>query len=653
MNQSFSQTDACIYLPSLDLSIDTSLSLPKPDFPKAQLVLPEVKSIALPSREELGREYREDVVTDKPRIELLSLYNPFKYLAERLAESGKGTNILSYVESIAASCGTTLKGGRSFSTELIKTVFESVPLRLELESTDVERVEYTFSYRERGVLTSLTYEKPGKVERTCCELLHLIEDDKRFALGHGTEITLRLLNEVLTSARREVRRELPQMPDLTLKLVSLLKDSYDKTTRDLIYDLLEQTSLPPETTELLLSHQGAMGDLKHPSTFKNLLTVSEVSPAHEVVVSQQRLRAELLSLLSSPPQALFDHFCDLKEVAGNLIISSDPRALVSGKIGLEIEFRGKGPLSSDPVGWETGEDGACWETRRAASALEYGSSYAQSLHSLYRFLRDNAKEAKTGVSTSLHIHLDRTRHKYTPHMGELLLGRTEWEEPIRANDLGTHEVRGLIPPSYGAAIPPAPLHDLIVLLIEGAKETSSGLPLLELKDGSYSEQQLLWGHLCRHLQSPEGRLAALKTVSETPSLSLCTPSVVMGSYRPRDASRVLASLDSAKGLSHFREASKLARGYVDEGRLDLFAEEDRLWSSLVYQREWGGLLKDTIVPRLESENESDVREALDLLECQESLRGFFLDELRKLQEHKELDIRSKAKKLFDQWHGIY
>lgn len=649
-DSSYKASEAGIFLPDPDNSVAPHLKTPILETNlEVKLLLPKRKEIRLPTPEELKREYREDEQEPLRKTRtVVALINPFRYLADK----ADVVQLTPFLNAAAKSCSEIFKEKGSFRSESIPTIIDSTLLDTSISDSDVRRIEAVFSYREKKVPKVIPYTKPGKLEQGCCALLDILAEDKSFSRRYGNEVVLRTIDKLVSKARRDLElSELPPMPDLAGKMLSLLGTLEERPERYLAYDILEQIELSKERTEQLLSYQLPLEDLEHPSTFKNLVKLSEWDPHHPIVSSQQKLREELLSFLSLPPQSLFGNFTDLRALSKDLLLASSP--LQEGKIGIEVEFKGKGKLTADPLGWTTGEDGACYEVRRDKDQLEYGHTYQQSLHNLYRFLRDNALHSTNGLSTSLHIHLDRQRHTYPPILGELLLGRTEWEEPIRNNDLGTHEVRGLIPPSFGAAIPPAPLANVIALLIEGSRKVGSSGPLLELGGMKVSEEQILWGHLCRVLEAPEARLAALKVLSTTPSLSLYNPSVVMGSYKPGDAIAVLDSLNSQKGFAHYRRAYELARSYVEGESAEILAEDSRFWSSLVYQREWQGILNRNVGSALNSDCFDRVREALDLLEVQESIRGFFLDELKLLESHSQPDISRKAKRLFNQWHGIY
>ena len=356
--------------------------------------------------------------------------------------------------------------------------------------------------------------------------------------------------------------EAPEMPDLTERAIEVL-DMYpiSPSARAGIYELLEQIAIPDSQRMVLLKKMDKHGDLTHSLAFK--LSLRESEDDNSPWIAEQNLRREqLLKKLDGSTQDLFEQYDQLKKEASCLVFSDNLSNLMSGKVGLEIEFtamnddaiyeaedtpeniemsadymlRGDGIDNDWAIHEEDFGTPLLHEVTRADNKLNYGREYLRSLIDLSRWLKDNAKYLQ-----SMHIHLDSYLHEHIPHFGGLFevidINRESHMRTIDDSGQDTTEIRPIVLPRSGGTFHAGRLGDIIGLFINAAKINHTEEPKenLSLNNAASPDiEQMVWGHLISYLPTPEARLAALMALHDKKSLSTINPLAFIHTFEKED-----------------------------------------------------------------------------------------------------------------------
>lgn len=459
----------------------------------------------------------------------------------------------------------------------VQEFFPSNTATIPATASSFERRTEKKSYYDRtsGTREEREVSSPGPIEEQCVTALR-IATTPGFA-GTGVDsLAIEKATTLIQDGRKQLHGEdslirLPEMPDLLREAQNYIRrPSLDRKARFATYTLLDHIDIPQSEIPQLFALMAKNRDWAHP------LYARVKSEAYAFYVSghtgqetwrqeQATIRTKLLQDLGQDMQTLMRNYDEYKKQAAELVCSVDPENPPHGKVGFEVEF-GMGDSSiSEPQHFRSFNDGENREIVRGDRDLNFNAAYLQDLAALQKYLR----RAATHVS-SLHIHLDREVHPVRPDMGNLL-GNNEGCTVEENGVNGTWEVRGLLPPTYihGTELDAAALADLMQLYISASEPVHDAphTPLALPERRSVSVEQIIFAHICRTVQSPEGRLAALKALEHPLSLRTVNPKSLIEAYETiEDKRRVYDVLkEGLQGRYARKSLRSVARSYGFEG----------------------------------------------------------------------------------------
>ncbi len=400
------------------------------------------------------------------------------------------------------------------------------------------------------------YTVPGPFETVAIRIAEAAADpDIRDGLGDtkGAETLTTLLKNALHKYRLETKKPtefLPELPDLVDSLLKAIDNAHlNKKLRYMIYDCLEQITIPTSKHEDILWKMDEQKDLSHPLAFQltSQIMIHPQAAESSWLIDQQARYSELRKAMEQDAQTLFDSYPELRRMSKQVVMPTDPLTPITGKIGLEFEYSKDVPITEIPEVWDDGFDinpltqkEDIPEMRRSSKALDFNAEYIKSLNQLAHWFRDNAEHL-----SSMHIHLDLSKHPFRPLIGEVLGNE---EETIKKSIwFKTWEVRGLIVPSEVGdtqnRLSAEAVTNAIVMYIEAANNPANpGALVYTGANQQIPLDQLTFGHIVQYLHTPEGRLAALKALQHPLMLRAINPEAIQQSYSNLSQKNVLNSL---------------------------------------------------------------------------------------------------------------
>jgi hypothetical protein len=510
------------------------------------------------------------------------LYTPPGYEEKGKVKIPEDAEVLEYADCREAqerspmSSGEMARAFGNFAAYFESKLKDYFPSHRELPDQplrkDYERVyeEKTYFNRVSGLKETLKVSKPGSVEEECIVALR-IAGEPNFRGTLVAEEALKKAKILLEKGRiahgEPYLPKLPEMPTLLAEAEQCLRRFHTQgESRKAIYQLINQTRIPPSEISDLGLLMEDNGDLKHPLAYRLLI---EASSDSEWYKKQEEKRENILELLSGDPNKMIEMYPHLRDLAKGLVCSMNVKNPLRGKVGVEIEFGGleitdslgKPPrfdFYQDPDGNE--------EVSRSFEFIELDARYLSDLEKLATFLRDGA----THIS-SLHLHLDRDRHPVSPEMGSLL-GNMEDLTILQGRLKNTWEVRGMVSPSRGKELDSACVADIIQLCIVASTEYLNPEGTIQLpEETAPTVEQIIFAHICRFVSSPEGRLAALKILEHPLALRAVNPETLLRNFTREDQARVYPVLKS--GLF----------GKYAENKLNYIGNRYRLEAPIVYE----------------------------------------------------------------------
>jgi len=485
-----------------------------------------------------------DFVAERTSTELAqAIVAPDKFLIGEIEKGLKGSGIeLSDVQSII---------------DLLRNEFTSnLYAPRDPKMGDRRKMEIK-TYDKFSDTTNVTYKTlPGPMEAVCIAVADLLKEHSFRDVAE--RVVTSSIGYIIKDFRINTvdRLELPEMPDLTRRLIEYIDQFPARTsTRVALYNLLEQIALTSSQQEELIKKMDAQKDLDHPLAFQLTLSIADNNPQAEWVKTQEERRGKLLEQLRGSNEEMFVKYADLFEQSRGLVFHGNPAFMddPAGKVGMEFEFltgnreleelavrNEKRILSSnkEPIErsnnldtvWELGHDrgdySAYLETRRSSDHLYHDGFYTLSLVSLYKWFKDNA----TSIA-SRHIHLDKDDYPNPPNLGGLF--QESQETTFFRTDHPTWEVRGLLLPKGHNYFNPARHEDAAALFMYGAssKTISEVKNKIKVQDeDSVSLNRVIWGHLASYIQNPNGRLAGLMALHDDFTFRGCNPFAFIHTY---------------------------------------------------------------------------------------------------------------------------
>ncbi len=280
-------------------------------------------------------------------------------------------------------------------------------------------------------------------------------------------------------------------------------------------------ALTCEQAEEILYLLEASNLLNERLAYKLELQLATEKPESYWRTTQGRKREELIGMLSTSPQAIFNDLPRFQELVNHIVTSQDLTNPASGRIGFELEFISGVPRDRTPKGFKLEVEGSYLEIKvePLVESQQLKLSYFQRMYNLSLWLEEaNAKPL------SLHLHLDRKEHPHMPHFSiqsERYYG-IDTARP-KVHQYQTYEHRGLVVPinQLGNSIDPTALSEIIAMHAEQSKSESDliGNEKLRFSTENISDiRDLIFGHILIATDNPEVRLAALSALKNPYSL---------------------------------------------------------------------------------------------------------------------------------------
>lgn len=418
---------------------------------------------------------------------------------------------------------------------------------------DAERKTETVSYfdKSRGEKQEYTKSKPGAVETVALQIAKMASE-KDFEEVAGYVLTP--LSILLRNYRIKTNdvAQLPEMPDLTRELFATLENyALSRQSRYLVYEILDQITMPTSFQEQLIKRMDKFEDLDHPIAFSLTRALVAAKPDAEWITIQNERRNALLNKLDASPEELVRRFPELLKESRKLVYSGDLLSVTPGKIGIEIEFNDGSKKDESEVlhkayrngtrvdkGWSLGVDYEL-EMRKQDAALEHNTQYVDDLIDVGKWLQDYSVHLN-----SIHLHLDRKRHPNRPTLGEVF---GQHNDAIRENiQHKTWELRGLNVPKGTNTLHPGRIEDMINFYIGACSEPSmrDGARIVLYESTDYTLERITFGHMSSYAKDAQTRLASLMTLHDSMAFRNVNPLAFIHTYAPESIDILTKALDS-------------------------------------------------------------------------------------------------------------